>query len=120
MLKFYKSRFQWEKLNISIIFVELLIKRIMEKFARLFFSMRMMALGMVVFLVAIAIGTFLESAYDIQTAKIIVYNAIWFELLLVFLALNLIANINRYKMWKREKIAMLMFHLSFIVILIIQ
>ena len=90
----------------------------MEKFARLFFSMRMMALGMVVFLVAIAIGTFLESAYDIQTAKIIVYNAIWFELLLVFLALNLIANINRYKMWKREKIAMLMFHLSFIVILI--
>ncbi len=90
----------------------------MEKFARLFFSMRMMALGMIVFLVSIAIGTFLESAYDIQTAKIIVYNAIWFELLLVFLALNLIANINRYKMWKREKIAMLMFHLSFIVILI--
>jgi len=90
----------------------------MEKFARLFFSMRMMALGMIVFLVAIAIGTFLESAYDIQTAKIIIYNALWFELLLVFLGLNLIANINRYKMWKREKIAMLMFHLSFLVILI--
>lgn len=106
------------KTKYLIIFVGLLIKEIMEKFARLFFSMRMMALGMIVFLVAIAIGTFLESAYDIQTAKILVYNALWFELLLVFLGLNLIANINRYKMWQREKIAMLMFHLSFIVILI--
>lgn len=90
----------------------------MERFARLLFSMRMMAVGMIVFLVAIAIGTFLESAYDIQTAKILVYNALWFELLLVFLGLNLIANINRYKMWQREKIAMFMFHISFIVILI--
>ncbi len=106
------------KTKYLIIFVELLIKRIMEKFARLFFSMRMMALGMIVFLVSIAVGTFLESAYDIQTAKIIVYNALWFELLLVFLGLNLIANINRYKMWKREKVAMFTFHVSFLVILI--
>ena len=90
----------------------------MENFARILFSMRMMALGMLIFLLAIAIGTFLESAYDIQTAKIIIYNALWFELLLIFLGLNLIANIVRYSMWKREKIAMFMFHISFLVILI--
>jgi hypothetical protein len=34
--------------------------------------MRMMALAMLVFLLAIAAGTFLEAQYDIQTAKIIV------------------------------------------------
>jgi cytochrome c-type biogenesis protein CcsB len=90
----------------------------MENFARAFFSMRMMAAGMIVFLVAIAAATFFESAYDIQTAKIIIYNALWFELLLVFLGLNLIANIFRYNMLRREKIATLMFHLSFIIILI--
>ena len=90
----------------------------MEKFARSFFSMRMMALSMIVFLMAIAIATFLESAYDIDTARIIVYNALWFELLLVYLGINLIANIIRYKMWGREKIAMFMFHISFIVILL--
>ena len=106
------------KTKYLIIFVGLFNQRRMEKFASLFFSMRMMALGMIVFLVAIAIGTFLESAYDIQTAKIIIYNALWFELLLIFLGLNLIANINRYKMWKREKIAMFIFHISFLVILI--
>lgn len=90
----------------------------MERFSRAFFSMRMMALAMIVFLVAIGAATMIESAYDIQTAKIIIYNALWFEVLLVYLGMNLIANIFRYKMLRREKVAMLTFHLSFIVILI--
>lgn len=80
--------------------------------------MRMMALGMLVFLVAIGAATMIESTYDIQTAKIIVYNAGWFEALLIYLCFNLIANIVRYRMFQREKIALLTFHLSFIVIII--
>ncbi|MDX2360281.1 MAG: cytochrome c biogenesis protein CcsA [Crocinitomicaceae bacterium] len=90
----------------------------MEKFVRFIFSMRMMALGMIIFLLAIAVATFLESTYDTQTARILIYNALWFEILLGFLGFNLIANIFTYKMYKAEKIAMLMFHLSFIVIII--
>ena len=80
--------------------------------------MRMMALGMLIFLVAIALATILESKYDIQTAKLFIYNAKWFEILLVFLLINLCVNIFRYRMFAREKIAMLSFHLSFIVIII--
>lgn len=90
----------------------------MNKFLRGFFSMRMMALGLIIFLFAIAIATFLESIYDIQAAKLIIYDAIWFELLLVYLVFSLVVNIFRYQMWKREKIAMFMFHISFIVIII--
>jgi cytochrome c-type biogenesis protein CcsB len=90
----------------------------MDKFLRAFFSIGAMSLGLLAFLVSIGLATFLESMYDTQTAKIIIYNASWFELLLVYLGLNLIANIFRYKMYQREKIAMFMFHLSFIVILI--
>ena len=90
----------------------------MEKLSRSFFSMRMMAVAMIIFLVAIGAATLIESTHDIQTAKILIYNALWFEVLLVYLALNLIANIFRYRMFQREKIAMLMFHLSFLVILI--
>ncbi len=80
--------------------------------------MRMMALAMIVFLLAIAAATFIESAYDVQAAKLIIYNALWFEILLLFLSVNLIANIFRYQMFKREKIAMLTFHLSFLVIMV--
>ncbi len=90
----------------------------MDKFTRFLFSMRMMAVGMTIFLVAIAVATFLESAYDVQTAKIIIYNALWFEVLLAYLCISLIANIFSYRMYQREKIAMLMFHVAFIVMII--
>ncbi|NBU48082.1 MAG: hypothetical protein EBS34_11720 [Flavobacteriales bacterium] len=83
-----------------------------------FFSMRLMAVALFVFLAAIAIATFIESLYGIQATKILVYNHWWFEILLVYLGLSLISNIVKYRMWQREKIAMLTFHLSFILILI--
>ena len=90
----------------------------MEKFAQSFFSMKMMTLGMFIFLFAIGAATFLESIYDTQTARIIIYNALWFEILLTYLGMNLISNIFKYQMYKREKIASLAFHLSFIIVLI--
>lgn len=90
----------------------------MEKFARFFFSMGMMTIGLFLFLFAIGWATFIEAAYDTQTAKIMVYNALWFEVLLAYLCINLIANIFTYRMFQREKIATLMFHLAFIVMII--
>lgn len=90
----------------------------MDKIFRSFFAMRWMTVALIVFLLAIGAATFLESIYDIQTAKIIVYNAKWFEFLLVYLAFSLMVNIFRFEMYKREKIAVLLFHVSFIVILI--
>ncbi|TSJ42355.1 cytochrome c biogenesis protein [Fluviicola chungangensis] len=90
----------------------------MEKLAKALFSMRAMAMGLFIFLSAIAIATFIESYENTQAAKLWIYNAKWFEILLAFLCVNLVANIFRYEMWKREKIAVLLFHLSFIVIII--
>jgi cytochrome c-type biogenesis protein CcsB len=90
----------------------------MEKFLNALFSMRAMAMAMVVFFVAIGCATFIESYYNVQASKFWVFNAHWFEILLAYLCINLIANIVRYKMWRREKIAVLTFHLSFIVIII--
>jgi cytochrome c-type biogenesis protein CcsB len=77
-----------------------------------------MSLGLIIFLIAIGAATIIESKYDIQTAKIFIYNAKWFEVLLFYLMVNLIVNIFRYNMFQREKMAMLAFHLSFIVIII--
>ncbi len=90
----------------------------MDKFANHFFSMRMMAVAMFIFLAAIGGATFMESVYDTQTAKLFIYNAMWFNVLLVYLAINLIANIIRHRMVQLRKWAVLLFHVSFIVILI--
>ena len=100
------------------IFVSVFRIHSMDKFAQSFFSMRMMAFAMFIFFLAIGSATMVESVYDTQTAKIFIYNAIWFDLLLVYLGFNLVANIFRYQMFRREKVASLSFHLSFIIILI--
>src|SRR5690554_801074 len=82
------------------------------------FSMKLMAVAMFIYLVAIGMATMVESTYEIQTAKILVYNSRWFEWLHVYLFINLVVNIIRHKMYQRHKIAVLTFHLSFIIIII--
>lgn len=77
-----------------------------------------MTLGLIIFAFVIGWATFIESWYGTQASKAIVYNASWFEGLLIYMCIALVVNIFRYNMFQREKIATLMFHLSFIVIII--
>ena len=89
-----------------------------ERIVKGLFSMGAMTLGLLAFGVAIAKATFIESNFGTPASKIAVFNATWFEFLLVYLCFALIANIFKYKMYKAEKVAMFTFHLSFIVIII--
>jgi cytochrome c-type biogenesis protein CcsB len=91
---------------------------IFDRFVQIFFSMKMMTVTLIIFFIGIGAATFIESIFGIQSAKIIIYNATWFEVLLLYLGMNLISNIFKYRMFQREKIAMLVFHLAFIIILI--
>ena len=81
-------------------------------------SMKTMAVLMLVFAVSVGYATFIENDYGTPTAKALVYNARWFEALLGILAVNLAINIIRFKMWKKGKGLVFLFHLSFIVILL--
>jgi len=80
--------------------------------------MKTMALLMLIFAVTIGYATFIENDYGTQTAKAVVYHAKWFELLLIFLAVNLSLNIYNYKMFQKKKILIFTFHISFLIILI--
>ncbi len=82
------------------------------------FSMKLAAVGLFIYLVGIGMATMVESTYDIQTAKILVYNSLWFELLHVYLFICLIVNIIIHRMYERQKVAVLTFHLSFIIIIL--
>lgn len=89
----------------------------MDKLIKGLFSMRMMSLGLLIFLVAIAKATFIESDFGTPASKIAIYNTLWFEFLLLYLSLSLIVNIFRYRMFQKEKVAILAFHLSFLIII---
>ena len=89
-----------------------------KKIYSFLFSTRLMALLFISYAVAMATGTFIESKYNTDTAKILIYNAWWFEAIHVFFLINFIGNIKRYQLWKKEKWATLILHLSFVFILL--
>ena len=89
-----------------------------NKIASVIFSTRIMAVLFVVFAVAMAFGTFIESWYSIETARVLIYNTWWFEAIMVFFVINFAGNIKRYNLHKREKWSSLLIHLSFVLILV--
>ncbi|WP_116797972.1 cytochrome c biogenesis protein CcsA [Flavobacterium sp. 103] len=88
-----------------------------KKLFSVLFSTRLMALLFLTFAIAMGTGTFIESKYNTDTARILVYNTWWFEAIMGFFMINFIGNIKRYQLLKKEKWATLMLHLAFIFII---
>lgn len=82
------------------------------------FSTRLMAILFLIFALAMGCGTFIESKYNTDTARIFIYNAWWFEAILLVFVINFAGNIKRYQLLKKEKWATLLLHLSFIFIIV--
>lgn len=76
-----------------------------------------MAVLFIVFAAAMGIGTFIEDAYNTDTARIYIYNAWWFEAIMVVFVINFFGNMKRYQLHKKEKWATLLLHISFILII---
>lgn len=89
-----------------------------ELLKKIFFSTRLMAILFIAFATALAFGTFIESWYSTETARIWIYNALWFEAIMVFFVINFIGNISRYRLLRWEKWPVLLLHLSWILIII--
>ena len=90
----------------------------LQKLLSALYSTRLMALLFIGFAAAMAAGTFIEDAYNTETARILVYNTWWFEAIMVFFLFNFFGNIKRYQLHKREKWATLLLHLSWIFIIV--
>ncbi|PWA07562.1 cytochrome c biogenesis protein CcsA [Flavobacterium laiguense] len=88
-----------------------------KKLFSVLFSTRLMALLFLTFAIAMGAGTFIESKYNTDTARILVYNTWWFEAIMGFFMINFIGNIKRYQLLKKEKWATLLLHLAFVFII---
>ena len=89
----------------------------MKKVTDFLFSTRFTSVLFILFAAAMGVATFIENDYGTQASKALVYNAWWFELIMVFFVINFIGNIKRYELWSRAKISTLILHLSFILII---
>ncbi len=77
-----------------------------------------MALLLFLFIVAIGTATFIENSYDTITARVVIFNAKWFEFILVLLLINFTYNIKRYGLFSKKKWTMLTIHIGFIVVIL--
>ncbi|MFC5045031.1 cytochrome c biogenesis protein ResB [Aquimarina hainanensis] len=89
-----------------------------DKLVSILFSTRLMAVLFIVFAVSMGVGTLLEDAHGTTAARIWIYNTWWFEAIMVFFCINFCGNIVRYKLYRKDKWATLILHLSFILILV--
>ena len=92
-----------------------------KKIAAFLFSTRLMGLLFIVYFVAMAVGTFLDQGQETSPtpySRYWVYNSWWFTLIHVMFVINFLGNIFRFKLLRKEKITTLIFHLSFLLILI--
>ncbi len=80
--------------------------------------METMSFLILVFAASLGVATFIENDFGIPASKSVVYNATWFNILLLWLGINLVVNIFRYNMISKRKFTLLLFHAAFLIILI--
>jgi len=88
----------------------------MKYLRKVLFSMTLTGILLLVFACAIGYATFIENDFGTAAARAIVYNATWFEALLLLLTFNLIGVVVRKKLYKAGKPGVLLFHLAFVLI----
>ncbi len=81
-------------------------------------SMKVAIVLLLLFGLFSAVATFVENDFGAETSWALIYTSWWFELLQIALGIVLIYNIIHYKIYTRDKLPSLMFHFSFLLILI--
>jgi cytochrome c-type biogenesis protein CcsB len=88
------------------------------KFLKLLVSTKVTLLLFIAFALAMAIATFLENDHGTAVARAQVYEAWWFEALMLWLAINFLAHIPRYRLFTPSRWPIGLFHVAFVVIIL--
>ena len=92
-----------------------------KKIFNLLFSTRLTGILFIVFAVAMAVGTFLDAGQDTSPtpySRTLIFNALWFELIMLFFIINFTGNIFKYNLFSLKKWPVLLLHFSWIFIIL--
>jgi len=87
------------------------------KIIKFLFSPVFMGVFFVIFAVSMAAATFIENDFGSAASYSIVYNTRWFELIMLLLSVNLISQVIIHKLFRKEKLPIAIFHLSFVLMI---
>ncbi|MDB4179820.1 cytochrome c biogenesis protein CcsA [Flavobacteriaceae bacterium] len=92
-----------------------------KKIFNLLFSTRLTGMLFIVFAIAMAVGTFLDAGQDTSPtpySRTLIFNALWFELIMLFFIVNFTGNIFKYNLLSLKKWPVLLLHFSWIFIIL--
>lgn len=87
------------------------------KIMKFLFTPAVMGVLFIVLAVVMAVATFIENDFGPEYARSVIYNARWFELLFLLLTINLAGQIVTRKLYRRDKLTVMLFHAAFIVMI---
>lgn len=88
------------------------------KIIKILLSTKVTLLLFISFGASMAVATFLENDHGTPVARSLVYNAWWFELIMVWMAVNFTAHIGQYKLFHKNRWPIGLFHIAFVLIII--
>lgn len=83
-----------------------------------YLSMRYLGIILLLISMVCGIATFVEHYYSTNVAKSVIYDTHWFELIFAIGAASLVYNIIVFKLYKRKKIAIGLFHFAFVLMIL--
>jgi len=91
-----------------------------KKIINFLFSTRLTGVLFVLYAVAMAAGTFIDANQETSPTPLtrtLIYHSFWFKAIMFLFVINFIGNIFKYKLLRKEKWSVLLFHLAFIMII---
>ena len=86
------------------------------KLLNFLFSFKATLLLLAILAIGAGVATFIENDFGTSSARVLVYNNTWYEIVLVLTTINLCGIIYKLKMW--NNLPRFLFHFSFVVILL--
>ena len=86
------------------------------KLLNFLFSFKATLLLLAILAIGAGVASFIENDFGTSSARVLVYNNTWYEIVLVLTTINLSGIIYKFKMW--NNLPRFLFHFSFVVILL--
>ena len=90
----------------------------MRRHLQFLFTFRFMGMLFALLVTSMATATFIENDHGSLAAFELIYGSVWFEGLLVLTIINLAGRLIIDKLYRKEKISVMLFHLAFIIIIL--
>jgi len=85
---------------------------------RILVSTKVTLLLFIALAVSMAVATFIENDHGTSVARGLVYEAWWFELIMVWMAVNFLAHIRQYRLFHKNRWPIGLFHIAFVIIIL--